>query len=583
MAGADLSDPVPSVIASHVDVVYRVFGTRSRAGGRQGGLFTAFRGGQKAPRRVHAVKDVSFTAMHGEAIGIIGRNGSGKSTLLRAVAGLMPPTSGEVWAAGTPALLGVNAILVRGLSGARNIYIGAQALGLSRAEVDEAFDEIVDFAEIGDAIHLPMSTYSSGMAARLRFAISTAASPEVLVIDEALATGDAHFREKSSERITELRKRAGTIFLVSHSANTIREMTDRALWLHDGVLVADGASDDVVDEYAKNRRVQPTFIAPYEKAVPGVARWQSGSRPELSARVSSRLVEDRVSTVVLAPAADATAGLLAVPVAASRAGLVLQVPHLGAPEDVVDEVRRLRPAEVHVLGNTRHVSDDAVVALGDALGMPIDRIDGETKGDVAAACTRLLPPDDVDRVYLVLRGDEQAAFVAAQAAAWGRGAVLLTNVDAVPDATLAEVARLRPQEVVVVGDENVLSDDVLGALGDRYGVPVRRVVGDTATLVAGEVAERHPQTADLVLVGSTTELGEAVTALSGAVLVDAPVLLVDPAQIPDAAHRELERLAPERIVVLGSAGSIDPAVRRALAAYVARAEDDDEDTAADLF
>ncbi len=245
---------VPAVIARSVDVTYRVYG----AGGQAKEAATSPLGKtmnrartQVGTREIHAVKDVSFIAYQGESIGLIGRNGSGKSTLLRSVAGLIPPSNGSIYLNGRAALLGVNAVLMRNLSGARNIMIGGQALGLSRREVREKFDDIVDFADIGDFINLPMNSYSSGMAARLRFAISTAAVPEILVVDEALSTGDAEFKAKAAQRIAAIREATGTIFLVSHSASQIRSMCSRALWLEQGHLIMDGAPSEVVAAYAE--------------------------------------------------------------------------------------------------------------------------------------------------------------------------------------------------------------------------------------------------------------------------------------------------------------------------------------------
>src|SRR5690606_2022475 len=144
----------------------------------------------------------------------------------------------------------VNAALVKQLSGERNIILGGLALGLTREEIEERFDDIVEFAGIGDAVQLPMSAYSSGMAARLRFAISTAAVPDVLMIDEALATGDAAFRQRSKERIEEIRHAAGTVFFVSHSLASVRAMCNRAIWLDKGVVRADGPVDEIADQYA---------------------------------------------------------------------------------------------------------------------------------------------------------------------------------------------------------------------------------------------------------------------------------------------------------------------------------------------
>ncbi len=249
----------PSLISSHVDVIYRVYGAKKMGtvSGAPGNAslkrMLRGRGSIGAVREVHAVKDVSFVAYHGESIGIVGRNGSGKSTLLRALAGLIPPSHGEIYTAGTPALLGVNAVLMRELSGERNVMIGGQALGLTAKQVREKMDDIVSFAGVEDYIDLPMKAYSSGMAARLRFAISTAAVPDILMIDEALATGDAEFQARSRERVAEIREAAGTVFLVSHSDSTVRAMCDRALWLDKGRLVMDGPAGEVCDAYQAAR------------------------------------------------------------------------------------------------------------------------------------------------------------------------------------------------------------------------------------------------------------------------------------------------------------------------------------------
>lgn len=244
----------PSVVVDDLHITYRVFG------GRRGGttaekpslLNRAINLGRPDTgpiTQVKAVRGVSFVAHHGETIGIVGTNGSGKSTLLRAVAGLLPPTKGRVYVSAEPALLGVNAALMPKLSGERNIMVGGLALGLNATEVRERTPDVAAFAELGDFLYLPMSAYSSGMASRLRFAISTITTPKILMIDEALATGDAYFRKKSTARIESIREQAGTVFFVSHSLASVRAMCTRVLWIDKGVLVADGDTDEVCDAY----------------------------------------------------------------------------------------------------------------------------------------------------------------------------------------------------------------------------------------------------------------------------------------------------------------------------------------------
>src|SRR5216684_3000521 len=235
----------PTVIVDGLHVVYRVYG----AGGDRGTASTALfrilkRKTRPAIREVHAIRGMSFVAYRGDAIGIIGRNGSGKSTLLRAVAGLLPPEHGAVYTTCEASLLGVNAALLDDLTGERNVVLGCLAMGMAKKEIKAKYAQIVDFSGVSEYISLPMKTYSSGMASRLRFAIAAAKSHEILLIDEALATGDAEFRVKSHARIDELRKQAGTVFLVAHDLEEVEDTCNRVIWLDRGTIMAQG--EDVI-------------------------------------------------------------------------------------------------------------------------------------------------------------------------------------------------------------------------------------------------------------------------------------------------------------------------------------------------
>src|SRR6478752_2014930 len=255
--------PDPSeqtVVVDDVHLTYRIVGKGGGGGGAPAALRRALLR-EKAPgqRSVQAVRGVSFTAYRGEAIGLIGPNGSGKSTLLRAIAGLMAPSQGVVWTRGQASLLGVAAAMMGAMSGDQNILLGCLAIGMTPAEIAQEYDSICEFAGIGDSVHLPMNTYSSGMGARLRFAIAAARAPDILLIDEALATGDAPFRRRSEQRIRELREHAGTVFLVSHGLGIIRKTCGRAIWLEAGKIVADGEANAVVDAY--ENRHDPKAVA----------------------------------------------------------------------------------------------------------------------------------------------------------------------------------------------------------------------------------------------------------------------------------------------------------------------------------
>ncbi|MFI1033470.1 ABC transporter ATP-binding protein [Streptomyces sp. NPDC020951] len=254
---ADITaERAPTVVADSVDIVYRVNGTVGGKGSATAALNRIVRRKQadkvSGVRTVHAVKNVSFVAYKGEAIGLIGTNGSGKSTLLKAIAGLLPVERGRIYTDGQPSLLGVNAALMSDLTGERNVYLGGLAMGMTREQIKERYQEIVDFSGInekGDFISLPMRTYSSGMGSRLRFSIAAAKDHDVLLIDEALATGDAKFRNRSAERIRQMREHAGTVFLVSHSNSSILDTCERALWLERGELMMDGTAEEVIKAY----------------------------------------------------------------------------------------------------------------------------------------------------------------------------------------------------------------------------------------------------------------------------------------------------------------------------------------------
>lgn len=231
----------PSVIVRDVSKSYLVSKDGSEIGFALG----------KRGVKVDALKPLSFVAEKGQSIGIIGKNGSGKSTLLNLIAGHEKPTTGNIWVNAQPSLLSVSAALQPHLSGLQNARLGLLASGLTPQQVSEIEESVVEWAEIGDAIDRPIKTYSSGMGARLKFAIATAVRPEILLVDEALATGDSAFKAKAEERMAEFLEGASTVFVVSHAAATIRKNCTRALWIHEGQLIADGTARQVSGLYGK--------------------------------------------------------------------------------------------------------------------------------------------------------------------------------------------------------------------------------------------------------------------------------------------------------------------------------------------
>ncbi|WP_370514950.1 ABC transporter ATP-binding protein [Glutamicibacter sp. JC586] len=242
----------PVVMVDNLHVKYQVFSS-GKAVGNAGGR-KLLQPKMRGVRTVHALKGISFVAYENESIGIIGSNGSGKSTLLRAITGLTPPAEGSVYARSRPSLLGVGAALIPDLSGDKNITLGGLALGYNREQVEQMREEITKFAELEEFIDLPMRTYSSGMAARLKFAIAASKEHDILIVDEALAVGDAKFRKRSEAKIREIRENAGTVFLVSHSMNSIKETCNRCIWIEKGVQKMDGDPDTVIKAYQQHKK-----------------------------------------------------------------------------------------------------------------------------------------------------------------------------------------------------------------------------------------------------------------------------------------------------------------------------------------
>ncbi|HEV2862722.1 MAG TPA: ABC transporter ATP-binding protein [Pyrinomonadaceae bacterium] len=226
---------------------YRIYG---RPGDRLTESLT--RGRLKRHKEFWALREVSFEIEAGTTVGILGPNGCGKSTLLQIIAGTLEPTHGSVWREGRiAALLELGAGFDPEFTGAENALMNAALMGFSRREAERLFPEIQRFAEIGQFIHQPVKTYSSGMFVRLAFAVAACVEPDVLVIDEALAVGDAVFQQRCLRRIKEIQERGATVLFVSHETATIRALTQRAVLLNAGRVIADGRPADVLNQYQR--------------------------------------------------------------------------------------------------------------------------------------------------------------------------------------------------------------------------------------------------------------------------------------------------------------------------------------------
>lgn len=255
----------PSSIAIEVDDLSASYYLRmSRAGGWWG--LRGFTGSEnKGRREVLALRNVTFDVPKGTVLGIIGRNGAGKSTLLRTLAGILAPREGRVVVRGKISpLLSVGLGMQGDLTGRDNIRLGALAFGYPVNQLKDLEESIVEFAELGEYVNYAFKTYSAGMKARLGFAVAAHLDPEILLIDEALAGGDAKFKEKTAEKMYELCGDGRTIAVVTHGLTLVRSIATTALWLHQGRVMEYGDPDDVVSAYMRYCRIDSETIAGFD-------------------------------------------------------------------------------------------------------------------------------------------------------------------------------------------------------------------------------------------------------------------------------------------------------------------------------
>jgi ABC-type polysaccharide/polyol phosphate transport system ATPase subunit len=219
-------------------------------------LFERSHNRQQPSGEFWALRHVSFTVQRRDTVGIIGRNGSGKSTLLRVIAGVYPPDEGEVSVDGeVSTLFGLGTGFNTELSGRDNIYLNGIMIGLTKAQINEMIDDIIGFAELGDFIDMPVRTYSTGMRARLGFAIAIRSDKDIVLIDEIMSVGDAAFRQKADVEMSRIIGER-TVLLVSHEMNTIKKFATKVVWLSKGIIAAMGEPKEVIEQYLAASKVK---------------------------------------------------------------------------------------------------------------------------------------------------------------------------------------------------------------------------------------------------------------------------------------------------------------------------------------
>src|SRR5262249_25383742 len=332
----------PAIELSHVSKVYRRYSGKQFATLKSALLQRSILRELRPNETFPALTDVSFTVPKGSTYGVIGRNGSGKSTALKLVAGITKPTSGIVSVTGRiSALIELGAGFHPEISGRENVYINGIMLGLSKRQIQERFDDIVDFAELREFIDAPVKTYSSGMYMRLGFAVAIHVDPDVLLIDEVLAVGDEGFTHKCLDKFAEFRRRNRTILLVTHSLNLVDRFCDEALWIDAGHAMTHGDP----------KRVVGAYLSAVEQ-----------SEEKLLAATTARAVEEAGQEPVADPTANmfqATEGRWG-----SREVEITDVAFLNADRQAAHVFHSGEPMSVVVKARAKHAVDDFVFGIG---------------------------------------------------------------------------------------------------------------------------------------------------------------------------------------------------------------------------
>jgi ABC-type polysaccharide/polyol phosphate transport system ATPase subunit len=256
------SDTGYAIDAQHIAASYRIRLDETSIWGSVQALFSRR---QSSDRLIPALRDVSFTVKRGSVLAVIGRNGAGKSTLLRVIGGILVPDSGRVRVRGRLSLLAPGLGFSENLTGRQNIELGALAIGLPAERLEELTDVIADFAQLEGYVDLPLRAYSAGMRMRLATAIAAHLDPEILLIDEALAGGDAAFVEHTQEKMAQLTGMGRTIVIVTHGLSTVQTMATEAMWMHQGRVEAFGDPDEVVSKYMRYCRLEHLRVLPDEQ------------------------------------------------------------------------------------------------------------------------------------------------------------------------------------------------------------------------------------------------------------------------------------------------------------------------------
>lgn len=380
-------------------------------------------------KEFRALDDVSFEVKQGDVFGILGTNGSGKSTILKIIAGVLEPSKGSCTVSGNIApLIELGAGFDMELTARENIYLNGALLGYSKQFIEENFDDIVEFAEVEKFLDMPMKNYSSGMVARIAFAIATVIVPEILIVDEVLSVGDFMFQKKCEDRITKLIKEHGvTVLIVSHNNDQIERLCNKAVWIEKGHLRMAGTAKEVCQTYRvlgghvgskeSEQIVFETLQDPRKPDMTGIESIEADTRYGIAAKLSSRCYPDGAKAVILASGEHEMVPLIANGFAGALDAPILLTQNGSVPDITAQELTRLNPQTVYVL---------------DGGTVDMDVVRKEVKAALPLAAINAIEGKDVRELsWAIYEYGEANAF-------WGAG-IALTY-----DGCLGDLASLSP-------------------------------------------------------------------------------------------------------------------------------------------
>lgn len=504
-------------------------------------------------KEFRALDDVSFEVKQGDVFGILGTNGSGKSTILKIIAGVLEPSKGSCTVNGNIApLIELGAGFDMELTARENIYLNGALLGYSKQFIEENFDDIVEFAEVEKFLDMPMKNYSSGMVARIAFAIATVIVPEILIVDEVLSVGDFMFQKKCEDRITKLIKEHGvTVLIVSHNNDQIERLCNKAVWIEKGHLRMAGTAKEVCQTYRvlgghvgskeSEQIVFETLQDPKKPDMSGIGSIEADTRYGIAAKLSSRCYPDGAKAVILASGEHEMVPLIANGLAGALDAPILLTQNESLPDITAQELTRLNPQTVYVLnGGTLGVGAITKEASSAASSASVEVLEGENACSLSWSIfqhgeEKGLWGSDVALTYDGCLGDlvSLSPYIFSE-----KCPVLVKDAhDEIPS-WMKEVS-LRSKNVLVVSGYKSFTEESLAFVGGN-GVAMTRFVGsdpyDANEKINIWINSHKKEESPLLLVVSIWNPQDALAVAPYAAKNNACIALEDPQNLDSVAH-----------------------------------------------